>query len=87
MTVNQPPVYHSANRAMVMVNLSHAWIRPLRTQWPECRGNDLKAWFRGRTYVVETFKLLPERPEPIFIEQAIAQVAALGRVNHAINSV
>jgi hypothetical protein len=37
--------------------------------------------------VIETLKLLPEMPEPIFIEQAIAQVAALGRVNHAINSV
>src|SRR5712692_3063679 len=49
--------------------------------------NDLKAWFRGRKYVVETLKLLPEMPEPIFIDQAIAQVAALGRVNHAINSV
>jgi hypothetical protein len=28
-----------------------------------------------------------EMPDPIFIEQAIAQVAALGRVNHAVNPV
>ena len=87
MTVNQTPVYNSANLAMFMVNLSHALIRPIRTQWPECSVNDLKAWFRGRKYVVEILKLLPEMPEPIFIDQAIAQVAALGRVNHAINSV
>ena len=87
MTVKQTPVYNSANLAMFMVNLSHALIRPMRTQWPECSVNDLKAWFRGRKYVVETLKLLPEMPEPIFIDQAIAQVAALGRVNHAINSV
>jgi len=87
MTVNQTPVYNSANLAMFMVNLSHALIRPMRTQWPEGSVNDLKAWFRGRKYVVETLKLLPEMPEPIFIDQAIAQVAALGRVNHAINSV
>src|SRR6266704_5052274 len=87
MTVNQTPVYNSANLAMFMVNLSHALIRPMRTQWPECSVNDLKAWFRGRKYVVETLKLLPEMPEPIFIDQAIAQVAALGRVNHAINFV
>jgi len=80
MTVNQTPVYNSANLAMFMVNLSHALIRPLRMQWPECSVNDLKAWFRGRKYVVETLKLLPEMPEPIFIDQAIAQVAALGRV-------
>jgi DDE superfamily endonuclease len=87
MTVNQTPVYNSANLAMFMVNLSHALIRPIRPQWPECSVNDLKAWFRGRKYVIETLKLLPEMPEPIFIDQAIAQVAALGRVNHAINSV
>ncbi len=87
MTVNQTPVYNSANLAMFMVNLSHALIRPIRTQWPECSVHDLKAWFRGRKYVVEILKLLPEMPEPIFIDQAIAQVAALGRVNHAINSV
>jgi hypothetical protein len=37
--------------------------------------------------VVEILKLLPEMPEPIFIEQAIAQMAELGRVNHAVNAV
>src|SRR5260370_27486336 len=31
MTVNQTPVYNSANLAMFMVNLSHALIRPIRT--------------------------------------------------------
>src|SRR2546427_10811957 len=81
MTVNQTPVYNSANLAMFMVNLSHALIRPMRTQWPECSVNDLKAWFRGRKYVVKTLKLLPEMPEPIFIDQAIAQVAALAGVS------
>ena len=49
--------------------------------------NDLKAWFRSQKYVVETLKLLPEMPELIFIEQAIARVAQLGRVNHAVNPI
>jgi hypothetical protein len=31
--------------------------------------------------------LLPEMPEPIFIEQAIAQMAELGRVNPPVNPV
>ena len=87
MTVNQTPVYNSANLAMFMVNLSHALIRPIRTQWPECSVNDLKAWFRGRKYVVETLKLLPEMPEPICIDQVIAQVAELGRINHLVHPV
>jgi putative transposase len=87
MTVKQTPVYNSANLAMFMVHVSHAVIRPMRMQWPECSVNDLKAWFRSRKYVVETLKLLPEMPELIFIEQAIAQVAQLGRVNYAVNPV
>jgi len=85
MTVNQTPVYNSANLAMFMVNVSHALTRPLRTHGSEWSVTDLKAWFRSRKYVIETLKLLPEMPEPIFIDQAIAQVAALGRVNHVVN--
>jgi len=87
MTVKQTPVYNSANLAMFMVNLSHAVMRPLQPQWPGLSVNDLKAWFRSRKYVIETLKLLPEMPEPIFIDQAIAQVAALGRVNQVVNPI
>ena len=86
MSVNERPVYNSANLAMFMVNVSHALIRPMRTQWPAFSVSDLKAWFRGRKYVVETLKLLPERPDPLFIDEVVFQMAALGRVNHAVNS-
>jgi putative transposase len=86
MTINERPVYNSAHLAMFMVHVSHALMRPMRTQWPEVSVNDLKAWFRSRKYVVETLKLLPEMPEPIFIDQAIAHMAALGRVNHEGNA-
>ena len=87
MTMKQTPVYNSANLAMFMVNVSHALMRPMRTQWPELSVTDLKAWFRSRKYVVETLKLLPEMPDPIFIAQAIDQMAQLGRINHAVNPV
>lgn len=83
MVVNETPVYNSANLAMFMVNVSQALIRPMRVQWPELSVNDLKTWFRSRKYVVETLKLLPEMPEAIFIDEAIAQVAQLGRINQA----
>jgi len=82
MVVNPVPVHNSANLAMFMVNLSHALIRPLRPKWPGLSVNDLKTWFRSRKYVVETLKLLPEMPEEIFIDQIVAQVAELGRINH-----
>src|SRR3954449_11554189 len=85
MSVNARPVYKSANLAMFMVNVSQALMRPMRAQWPACSVNDLKAWFRGRKYVVETLQLLPAMPDALFIEQVVSQMAELGRVNHAVN--
>ena len=85
MSVKERPVYNSANLAMFMVNLSHALIRPMRDQWPAFSVNDLKAWFRGRKYAVELLKMLPEPPDSIFIDQVVAQMAELGRVNQAVN--
>jgi putative transposase len=69
MSVNEKPVYNSANMAIFMVNVSQALMRPMRAQWPAFSVNDLKAWFRGRKYVSETLKLLPEMPDAIFIDQ------------------
>jgi len=86
MSVKERPVYNSANLALFMVNMSHALIHPMREQWPDFSVNDLKAWFRGQKYVVETLKLLPEPPDSIFIDQMVAQMAALGRVNHTVNA-
>jgi len=81
MNVKERPVYNSANLAMFMVNVSQVLIRQMRPYWPECSVTDLKAWWRGYTYVVETLKCLPEMPKAIFIEQIVAQVAELGRIN------
>lgn len=85
MSVKERPVYNSANLAMFMVNLSHVLIRPMRDQWPAFSVNDLKAWFRGRKYATELLKLLPESLGSIFIDQVVAHMAELGRVNHALN--
>ena len=85
MSVKEKPVYNSANLAMFMVNVSQALLRPMRVQWPAFSVNALKAWFRGRTYVVATLTLLPEMPDALFIDQVVSQRAALGRVNHAVN--
>jgi hypothetical protein len=35
--------------------------------------------------VVETLQLLPAMPDAICIDQVVAQMAALGRINHAVN--
>ena len=81
MNVNQTPVYNAANLAMFMVNLSQVLLSHFRPTCPTFSANDLKAYFRGRKYVTETLKLLPQRPEPIFIDQIFAQIAQIGSIN------
>jgi hypothetical protein len=72
---------------MFMVNVSQALMRPMRAQWSAFSVNDLKAWFRGQKYVVETLQLLLEPLDPLFIDHVVSKMAELGRVHHAVNSV
>jgi hypothetical protein len=81
MNVNQIPVHNAANLAMFMVNLAQVLLGHFRPTCPTFSVNDLKAYFRGRKYVTETLKLLPQKPEPIFIEQIFANIAQIGRIN------
>ena len=81
MNVNQTPVYNAANLAMFMVNVSQLLLRHVRPTCPTFSVNDLKAHFRGRKYVTETLKLLPQMPEPIFIDQICANIAQIGSIN------
>ena len=81
MNVNQTPVYNAANLAMFMVNLSQVLLAHFRPTCPTFSVNDLKAYFRGRKYVAETLKLLPQMPEPIFIDQIFAHIAQIGSIN------
>jgi len=68
-------VYNRAHLAMFMVHRSPTVMRSMRGAGPEGRVTDLKAWFRGRQYVGDTLKLLPEMPDSIFIARAIDQMA------------
>jgi hypothetical protein len=86
MNVKPIPVYNGANLAMFMVNVSQALIHQFQPACPTFSVNDLKAHFRGRKYVTETLKLLPQTPEPISIDQLFAHVLAIGSVNAAYNS-
>jgi len=86
MNVNPIPVYNAANLAMFMVNVSQALTRHFRSTCPFFSVIDLKAHFRGRKYVIETLKLLPQQPEPISIDHIFAQVLAIGSVNIAFDS-
>ena len=81
MNVNQTPIYNAANLAMFMVNVSQVLIRHFQPTCPTFSLNDLKAHFRGRKYVTETLKLLPQLPEPIFINRIFARIAQIGSIN------
>jgi len=81
MNVNQRPVYNAAHLAMLMVNLSQVLVRQFRQTTPTFSVLDLKAHFRGRKYLVEMLKLLPQKPEPIFIEHMFANIARIGSIN------
>lgn len=81
MNVNQIPVYNAANLAMFMVNLSQVLIHHFRPACPTFSVTDLKAHCRGHKYVTETLKLLPQLPEPFFINRIFANIARIGSIN------
>ena len=81
MNVKELPVTNAANLAFFMVNISQALMIQPRQQNPKFSVNDLKAHFRGLKYVTETLKLLPQMPDPIFIQQITANIARIGSIN------
>ena len=55
--------------------------------WSQVSVLEVKSWFRGKKYMVETGQVLPAMLEAIFIEPAIDTMAELGRVNPAVNPI
>ncbi len=81
MNVKQRPVYNFANLSMFMVAISQHLIQQRRSNIPDFGINDLKAEFRGRKYVFELLKLLPETPNELLIDDFFAEIGTLGRIN------
>ena len=84
MNVKEIPLTNALNLSLFMVNLSQALLRDLRLTHPDSSVLDLKAYFRAAKYFQETIKMLPQKPEPILLDQIFGQVASLGRI-HAVN--
>jgi putative transposase len=83
MPVQPTAVNHAANVAWFMVNVAHLLLKPFRKDHPQFGILDLKAYFRGHTYVCETLNLLPQKPEPILMAQIFDHLATLGSVHNA----
>ena len=81
MNVKETPVTNAANLAFCLVNIAQILRRQWQPKQPDFSVLDLKAHFRGLKYVAETLKLLPQKPEPIVIQQITAKIALLGAVN------
>ncbi|MBI3934984.1 MAG: transposase [Acidobacteria bacterium] len=86
MNVKRTPVHNAANLAMFMVNVAQVLLLHFRQHNPYFSVNDLKAHYRGRKYVTETLKFLPQKPEPIIIDQIFASIAVMGSVNAQFSS-
>ena len=84
MNVKERPLTNALNLSLFMVNLSQVLLRDFRETHPESGILDLKAYFRAAKYFEETIKMLPQKPEPILLEQIFGQIATLGCI-HAVN--
>ena len=81
MNVKKTPVKNAANLSMFMVNVSAKLLAPLRAEHAEVSVLDLKARYRGLKYLRETLKILPQKPDPIVINQIAEHLGAIGAVH------
>ena len=81
MNTKEVPLTNALNLSLFMVNVSQVLLREFRRTNPDSGVLDLKAYFRAAKYFEETLKLLPEKPEPILLDQIFAHVASLGCIH------
>jgi putative transposase len=84
MNVKEVPLTNALNLSLFMINLSQALLREFRETHPDSGVLDLQAYFRAAKYFEETIKMLPQKPEPILLEQIFSHVASLGCI-HPVN--
>ncbi len=84
MNIKEVPLSNALNLSLFMVNVSQALLREFRRTNPESGILDLKAYFRAAKYFEETIKMLPQKPEPILLDQIFGQIASLGCI-HPVN--
>jgi DDE superfamily endonuclease len=81
MNITPTGVTNAANLSLFMVNVAYCLQADGRQRDPAYSVLDLKADCRAYKYVDETIKMLPEKPEPVLLEQIRNKVACLGRIH------
>jgi len=84
MNTKETPLTNALNLSLFLVNVSQVLLREFRRTNPDSGVLDLKAYFRAAKYFEETIKMLPEKPEPILLDQIFKHVASLGCI-HSVN--
>lgn len=83
MNVKAVAVTNAAHLAFFMVNFSTSLLKRFQGLNPAFSILDLKSHYRGRRYVTETLKYLPQKPEPILLTDLFEQIARLGMIHPA----
>jgi len=83
MNVTPTAVTNAANLSFLMVNLSQVLMCDFRQTNPDFGVLDLKSYYRGCRYATELIKILPEKPDDIFLAQLFRNVASLGSIHTA----
>jgi len=81
MNVTEVPLTNALNLSLFMVNISQVLLREFRQTNPESGIIDLKAYFRAAKYFEEIIKMLPQKPEPILLDQIFGHIASLGCIH------
>ena len=79
--VSQTTVANSVGLAFFVGNLSGFLLEGLREQFPDAGVSDLKSYYRGRRYVQETLKCLPELADEIVCARVMERVCRLGLIH------
>ena len=81
MHVKETQIANAVSLSLFMVNLSQVLLKQLRHTNQKAGVLDLKSFFRGRRYAIETLNLLPERPSSFIADQIVHIVTALGSIH------
>ena len=81
MNIKETQIANAAALSLFMVNVSHLLLTQLRQTDVYAGVLDLKSFFRGRRYAIETLNLLPDPPSPFISEQIVRIVTALGSIH------
>jgi len=78
MNVTQTAVANAANLSVFMVDVFQVLKCKCCDDNPDFSVLDLKAYYRGYRYMLETIKILPQKPDDNLVAQLYLKVAALG---------